>query len=108
MTKAELVGHIAETAGITKKSAGLALDSFVKAIHSCLSKDDRRIRVAELGTFKVIDKKARKGVNPQTRKKITIPATTVPRFSAASALKEAIKKELGKKGHGKKEPAKKK
>ncbi|MEJ2719135.1 MAG: HU family DNA-binding protein, partial [Deltaproteobacteria bacterium] len=36
--------------------------------------------------------KARTGVNPQTRQKIKIPATKVPRFSASRALKESVKK----------------
>ncbi|MEW6351404.1 MAG: HU family DNA-binding protein [Thermodesulfobacteriota bacterium] len=108
MTKAELVGRIAEVAGITKKAAELALNSFVKAIHTSLSKDERKIRVADLGTFKVIERKARKGVNPQTRKKITIPASKVPRFSAAGALKAAVKGQGGKKGPVKGAPEKKK
>ncbi len=108
MTKAELVGKIAELAGISRKAAQLALNSFVKAIHESLSKDERKIRVADLGTFKVVDRKARKGVNPQTRKKITIPASKVPRFAAASVLKAAVKGEGGKKGPAKKTPEKKK
>ena len=64
----------------------------VGAIHDSLKKKDGKIRIAELGTFKVIKKKARTGVNPQTKQKIKIPAAKVPRFSASRALKEAVKK----------------
>ncbi|MBI5570221.1 MAG: HU family DNA-binding protein [Desulfomonile tiedjei] len=92
MTKAELVNRMAEEAGITKKAAGAALSGFVGAIYDSLKKKDGKIRVADLGTFRVIKKKARNGVNPQTRKKIKIPATVVPRFSPSAALKEAVKK----------------
>jgi DNA-binding protein HU-beta len=92
MTKAELVSHISEEAGITKKAASTALDAFVAAVHDSLKLKDGKIRIADLGTFKVVKKKARSGVNPQTRKKIKIPATKAPRFSASKALKDTVKK----------------
>ncbi len=92
MTKAEMVSHISEQAGITKKAANSALNAFVEAIHDSLKQKDGKIRISDLGTFKVVKKKARTGVNPQTRKKIKIPAGKAPRFSAAKALKETVKK----------------
>lgn len=92
MTKAELVARIAEEADITKKAAALALDAVVSAIHDSLKKKEAKIRVADLGTFAVAKRKARTGVNPQTGKKIKIPATKVVRFSASKALKDAAKK----------------
>lgn len=48
--------------------------------------------MAQPGTFVVARGKARTGVNPQTRKKIKIPAVNVPRFRASRALKQAVKK----------------
>ena len=92
MTKSELVNRMAGEAGITKKSANAALNALVGAIHDSLKKKDGKIRIAELGTFKVIKKKARTGVNPQTKQKIKIPAGKVPRFSASRALKDSVKK----------------
>lgn len=92
MTKAELVAHIAKEAEITKQKAGVALDSVIGAIHDSLKKKDGSIRIKDLGTFKVVQRKARNGVNPQTGKKIKIPATKAPSFSASKALKEAAKK----------------
>ncbi len=92
MTKDELVGWMAKEAGITKKAAVEALNAFVKAIHISLKKKGGKIRVAELGTFVVVHRKAREGVNPQTKKKIKIPAGNVPRFRASKSLKEAVHK----------------
>ena len=43
------------------------------------------------GTFKVAERKARKGRNPQTGEEIYIAASKVPKFVAAKALKEAVK-----------------
>ena len=92
MTKNELVGWMAKEAGITKKGAAAALGAFVKAIHDSLKKKTGKIRVADLGTFLVVHKKARTGVNPQTKAKIKIAAGNVPRFRASKSLKEAVHK----------------
>lgn len=91
MTKAELVGRIAEEAGISKKAAAAALDSVVAAIHEVLKKGEK-IRVTDLGSFSVVKRQARQGVNPRTGKPLKIPATKAPKFTAAKALKDVVKK----------------
>jgi DNA-binding protein HU-beta len=91
MTKADLISRIAEEAGISKKAAAAALDSLVSAVHDVLKKGDK-IRLSDLGSFAVVTRQARKGVNPRTGKPIKIPATKAPKFSAAKALKDAVKK----------------
>jgi DNA-binding protein HU-beta len=99
MTKAELVGKLAEETKVTKKVASAMLDTLVKTLQSGL-KDGGKIRIDGLGTFAVADRKARNGVNPQTKAKIKIPATKAPVFRAAKALKDAVKvvpKKAGKK-----------
>lgn len=92
MTKAELVSLMAKEAGITKKAAGEALSAFVGTVHKSLKSKDRTIRVSDLGTFRVVKTKARTGVNPRTQEKMKIPSGKVPRFRAAKALREAVKK----------------
>jgi len=92
MTKAQLANWIAMEAGITKKAASSALNAFVQAIHDSLKKKDGKIRIADLGTFLVGHRQARAGVNPRTKTKIRIPAVLVPRFRAAKALKQVVKK----------------
>jgi len=91
MTKAELVARISEEAGISKKAAGIAIDSVVTVIHEVLKKGDK-IRITDLGSFSVVKRQARQGVNPRTRKPIKIPATKAPKFTAAKALKDSVKK----------------
>jgi DNA-binding protein HU-beta len=49
------------------------------------------INFTGFGKFSVADRSARQGVNPQTGEKIQIAASRVPRFSAGSALKSAVK-----------------
>lgn len=91
MTKADLVTRIAEEAGISKKAAVTALDSVIAAIHEVLGNGDK-IRLTDLGSFSVVDRQARQGVNPRTGKPIEIPATKAPKFTPAKALKESVKK----------------
>ncbi len=92
MTKLQLTEHIAKQAGISKKAAVKVLDVFVGAIREALQGKDKRMRVASLGTFRVIETMARTGVNPRTLKKMTIPAMALPRFTPSIALKEAVRK----------------
>ncbi len=99
MTKAELVAKLAEETKVAKKVAGQMLDSLVKTLHDSLKKAEK-IRIDGLGTFGVAHRKARNGVNPQTKAKIKIPAVKAPTFRAAKALKDAVKgvaKKAGKK-----------
>ncbi|MBI5569928.1 MAG: HU family DNA-binding protein [Desulfomonile tiedjei] len=91
MTKADLVALVSEEAGISKKAAGIAVDSLVAAIQDAL-RGGEKIRVTDLGSFGVVQRKARKGVNPRTGKPIDIPASRAPKFSAAKALRDAVKK----------------
>jgi DNA-binding protein HU-beta len=99
MTKAELVAKLAEEGKVTKKVATTMLNTLVTTLQSGL-KDGGKIRIDGLGTFAVADRKARNGINPQTKAKIKIPATKAPVFRAAKALKDAVKpvpKKAGKK-----------
>jgi len=91
MTKPEIVSLISERADITKKAATTVLDTIVQTIHSSLKTNKGRIRISDLGTFRVIEMNPRKGVNPRTGKKMTIPAMRLPRFTAAKALKETVR-----------------
>ncbi|MEI8183752.1 MAG: HU family DNA-binding protein [Desulfomonile sp.] len=90
MTKSEIISHIAKKAGVTNKVAGGVLDAFIGLINQTL-KEEGEIRIDQLGKFKVVERKARTGVNPQTKAKIKIPARKAPTFRAAKALKDTVK-----------------
>ena len=89
MSKGDIVNAIAAAAGITKKAAGDALDAVLSSISGELAKGGS-VTLTGFGTFKVSDRAARTGVNPQTGDKIQIPARKVPTFKAGKALKEAV------------------
>lgn len=54
-------------------------------------KEGEEVQFTGFGKFYVQKRDAREGINPQTKAKIKIAATKVPRFSAGMALKNAVK-----------------
>jgi len=90
MTKEEIIGKIAKDAKISKKAAGTALNSFTDAVKLTMKKGGR-LTLVGFGTFMTRKAKARMGRNPQTGKKIKIPARRRPVFRAGKALKAAAK-----------------
>jgi DNA-binding protein HU-beta len=90
MNKKELVNELADKTDITKKEATELLDTIIDTIEEKLSKGDL-VRLVGFGTFKVAKRKARKGVNPRTKKSITIPGGKVPKFVPGKELKKKVK-----------------
>ena len=88
MNKADLISKVADMVE-TQKLAKEIVDTLVGAISDALAQNDS-VQIAGFGTFKVNQRKARVGRNPQTGESIQIPAAKVPKFVAAKALKEAI------------------
>ena len=90
MTKNEFVDQVAERSGLGKGEAGKAVDAVLESLQEVLSRGGE-VNFTGFGKFSVADRSARQGVNPQTGEKIQIAASRVPRFSAGSALKNAVK-----------------
>jgi DNA-binding protein HU-beta len=89
MNKAELIDKIAEDAGINKKQAGAALDSFTDTIAKTLKKGDK-VTLVGFGTFSVSKRAARTGRNPQTGAAIKIKAKKVAKFKAGAILSSKV------------------
>jgi DNA-binding protein HU-beta len=90
VTKSEFVDRVADQAGIGKNEASKAVDATLSVIEETLSRGGE-VSFTGFGKFSVADRGARQGVNPQTGERIEIAASRVPRFSAGSALKSAVK-----------------
>ena len=85
----DLIDAIAESAGISKASAGDALNGALSAIKDALKKNES-VTLVGFGTFKVGKRAARTGRNPRTGAAIKIKAAKVPKFTAGKALKDAV------------------
>lgn len=90
MNKSELIDHVAERAGLTKKVAADAVESVFSVISDALSKGEK-VTLVGFGTFEVRERAAREGVNPATKEPIHIPATRVPAFKPGKALRELVR-----------------
>ena len=90
MTKQEFIQEVARKSGLTTRDAGKAVDAFMEAVTDALKSRDA-INFTGFGKFSASDRAARQGVNPRTGERVDIPATTVPKFSAGSQLKAAVK-----------------
>jgi DNA-binding protein HU-beta len=91
VTKQEFVDRVAMKSGLSKGDAGKAVDAFLDSITDVL-KSGGSVSFTGFGKFSTQDRKARMGVNPRNPgQKVHIPATTVPKFSAGSSLKQAVK-----------------
>ena len=90
MTKGEFVDQVSNSSGLGKSEAGKAVDAVLGVIEETLRRGGE-VNFTGFGKFTVAERGARQGVNPQTGERIQIAATKVPKFSAGSALKNAVK-----------------
>lgn len=93
MNKAELVAEVQKLLGneTSKAAAERAVEATFEAIQAGIKKD-KSVQVIGFGTFAVVNRAARKGVNPKTGKPIQIKASKNVKFKAGSSLKEVAAK----------------
>ena len=91
MTKQEFVEQVASKSGLSRRDAGKAVDAVLESITDAL-KSGESISFTGFGKFSTQRRAARQGVNPRNPgQKVNIPAATVPKFSAGSSLKQAVR-----------------
>ena len=90
MTKSELVDQVADRTDLTKQDAARAVDAVLDTVEEALRRGGE-VTVSGFGKFHVSERGARMGVNPRTGERIQIPSSRVPRFTAGSGLKSAVK-----------------
>jgi DNA-binding protein HU-beta len=90
VTKSEFVDQIASTSGLSKGDAGKAVDAVLTTIEETLRRGSE-INFSGFGKFSVAERGARTGVHPRTGEPLDIAASRVPKFTAGSGLKKALK-----------------
>ncbi|WP_447985564.1 HU family DNA-binding protein [Nitrospira sp. Nam74] len=91
MTKSQVLTHLAEKAGVSKKIAADFFDAFNELAYK---EAKNTFTIPGIGKLVLMNRKARMGRNPQTGEAIKIAAKRVVKFRVAKAAKDAI---LGKK-----------
>jgi DNA-binding protein HU-beta len=90
MNKADLINHVASSAGLSKSAAGDAVEAVIGGITDTLS-DGGAVSLVGFGTFSVVARAARIARNPRTGESIEVAASNAPKFKAGKALKDAVK-----------------
>jgi DNA-binding protein HU-beta len=91
VTKQEFVDRVAQKSGLNRKDAAGAVDAFLDSITESLRRGEE-VSFTGFGKFSAQHRAARQGVNPRNpTERVHIPATRVPKFSAGSQLKQAVK-----------------
>jgi DNA-binding protein HU-beta len=90
VTKQEFIAQVAQKSGLASRDAQKAVDAFLDTITDTL-RTGGDVNFTGFGKFSAAARAARQGVNPRTGERVQIAATTVPKFSAGSQLKAAVK-----------------
>ncbi len=89
MNKAALIEHMAKETKLPKTTCKSALESFIKAVEGTLKKG-KTVVLTGFGTFAVMKRKERLGINPATGQKMKIPSKRVPKFKPGKRLKDMV------------------
>ncbi len=89
MTKKDFVQRISKQTDLTQQQAGQVIDIILDNITSALKKG-QQVQLRDFGTFRTVERAARKCRNPQTGETMSIPAKTVAKFRPAKKLAKAV------------------
>ncbi|ELQ8316841.1 HU family DNA-binding protein [Pseudomonas aeruginosa] len=89
MNRQELVKAIAEKSGQTQAAASDMLNAFISTVQDSVAAGDK-IALVGFGTFESVKRAERQGRNPASGEPITIPASTLPKFSPGKAFKDQV------------------
>ncbi|MEC8043821.1 MAG: HU family DNA-binding protein [Verrucomicrobiota bacterium] len=90
MNKGQLIEAVQKNLGkdTTKASAEAAVNAVISSIQKAVKKEP--VQIIGFGTFSVVKRGARKGINPQTGEQIKIKASKSVKFKPGAKLKAAI------------------
>ena len=88
MNRQQLVDAVGERLG-DRRTAAAAVEAVLDTVTAALA-DGERVALFGFGVFEKVDRAARTARNPSTGGTVQVPATSVPRFRAGQALKDAV------------------
>ncbi|MBI5167267.1 MAG: HU family DNA-binding protein [candidate division NC10 bacterium] len=91
MTKGDLVEKVAAAVDLTKKDTEVVIDTIFESISKALaSKGDGKVELRGFGSFRVRERGARQGRNPQTGEPVRVPHKRVPYFKPGKGLRALV------------------
>ena len=89
MNKQDLIGQVADRAGLSRSDSSRAVETMLEVITSALKRGDE-VRLVGFGNFTVTRRKASVGRNPRTGEPMQIKASSQPKFRPGRILKDAV------------------
>jgi integration host factor subunit beta len=89
LTKVDLSMHLVESLNLPKKDAELLVQTFLQTIVKAL-RDGDGVELRGFGSFRLRDRKARRGRNPRSGESITVPPKRVVYFKLGKDLKKRL------------------
>ena len=90
MNKSELINSLSEETTFNKKDITRVIDRFINIVNRELKKGDK-VALSGFGTFSLSKRPERRGINPATKERISLPEISVPRFKAGKNLRESVR-----------------
>lgn len=95
LTKTDMVDHVSQETGMTKKDSRIAVDAMLDFIVSANAANEK-VKLVGFGSFEPRKRSGHKGIDPNTRKPLRVPDTMAPKFTAGKEYKERIQHLLNK------------
>lgn len=89
MKKQDLIDHLTYNCGLRGNSAIHAVNGVIEAVSGALTRGED-VSLRGLGTFSVVQREARAGINFQTKEPIVVPAHKAVKFKPCRELKEQL------------------
>jgi integration host factor subunit beta len=89
MTKAELIGIVAERLQITQVQASIIVEAALKSVVNALQ-SGQEVEIRGFGSFRFRSRAPRKGRNPKTGEKVEVPSKRIPYFKMGKELKALL------------------
>lgn len=89
MNKAKLIEQMAKVSKMPKAVCKKAVEAFIKSVSQSL-KGGKSVVLTGFGTFSILKRKSRVGINPSTGAKMQIAAKKVVKFKPGKAMRELV------------------
>jgi len=89
VTKADLIEELSKVAKLTKKQSEAIVNTVFDGITEALAKGEK-VELRGFGSFRIRQRRARRGRNPKTGTMVSVPAKRVPFFKVGQRLRERV------------------
>ncbi len=94
LTRAALAKEIYKKIGFSYSESSRLLESVIEQVAGALARGEK-VKLLNLGSFQVYEKRPRVGRNPKTGEEVTIPKRRVVSFRPSQVLKQRANRDSG-------------